>query len=103
MIVSKFLSPTALVLFRCAPLPRVAGDGTLDLIMPAVTLKAHYDGERILLDEPFEIPTNAPLMVTVLSSSVAERGEDWLSAARDSLARAYGDKEPTYTSGDVRR
>jgi hypothetical protein len=24
--------------------------------MPAVTLKAHYDGERIVLDEPFDIP-----------------------------------------------
>jgi hypothetical protein len=70
--------------------------------MPAVTLKAHYDGERILLDEPFEIPTNAPLTVTVLSSSVAERGDDGLSAARGGLARAYGDTEPTYTPGDVR-
>ncbi|HKY38636.1 MAG TPA: hypothetical protein VJN18_21985 [Polyangiaceae bacterium] len=70
--------------------------------MPAVTLKAHYDGERILLDEPFEIPTNAPLMVTVLSPSAAESGGDWLSVARDGLARAYGDTEPTYTSGDVR-
>jgi len=27
--------------------------------MPSVTLKAHYDGERILLDEPFEIPPNS--------------------------------------------
>lgn len=71
-------------------------------IMPAVTLKAHYDGERILLDEPFEIPANAPLMVTVLSSSFAERGDPWLSAARDGLSRAYGDAEPTYTSSDVR-
>jgi hypothetical protein len=71
--------------------------------MPAITLKAHYYGERILLDEPFEIPTNAPLMVTVLSSSsVADRGDDWLSAARDGLARAYGDTEPTYTSADVK-
>lgn len=70
--------------------------------MPAVTLKAHYDGERILLDEPFEIPTNAPLMVTVLSPSVSEHADDWLSAARDGLSRAYGDAEPTYTVRDVR-
>jgi hypothetical protein len=70
--------------------------------MPAVTLKAHYDGERILLDEPFVIPANAPLMVTVLSASVDEPGDDWLSAARNGLSRAYGDTEPTYTSSDVR-
>jgi len=70
--------------------------------MPAVTLKAHYDGERILLDEPFEIPTNAPLMVTVLSPTAAEGADDWLFAARDGLSKAYGDSEPTYTSSDVR-
>jgi hypothetical protein len=34
--------------------------------MPAVTLKAHYDGEWIVLDEPFEISRNSPLMVTIL-------------------------------------
>jgi hypothetical protein len=83
-------------------LPHDAGDCTLDHIVPVVTLNAHYDGERILLDEPFEIPTNAPLMVTVLSSSVVERGDDWSSAARDGLSRAYGDTEPTYTSSDVK-
>ena len=83
-------------------LPADADDCIFDRIMPAVTLKAHYDGERILLDESFEIPTNAPLMVTVLSSSVVEGADDWLSAARDGLSRAYGDAEPTYTSSDVR-
>lgn len=46
--------------------------------MPAVTLKAHYDGERILLDEPFDLPPNTPLMVTVLSDTEAVVGEDRL-------------------------
>jgi len=36
-------------------------------VMPTVTLKAHYDGERIQLDEPFDLPRNALLLVTVLS------------------------------------
>ncbi len=71
--------------------------------MPAVTLKAHYDGERILLDEPFEIPPNSPLMVTVLSPSDAERvGADWLDAARKALSRAFGDDEPDYTTAELR-
>ena len=29
--------------------------------MTTVTLRAHYDGEHIVLDEPFDIPANAPL------------------------------------------
>ena len=71
--------------------------------MPAVTLKAHYDGERILLDEPFEIPPNSPLMVTVLSAREAVVGDDWILAARRALAGAYGAHEPEYTAADLRR
>ena len=69
--------------------------------MPAVTLKAHWNGERILLDEPYELPPNAPLMVTVLSPSAADRVDDWTTAAKLGLARAYGDDEPDYAPGDV--
>jgi hypothetical protein len=69
--------------------------------MPTVTLKAHYDGQRILLDEPFEIPPNCPLMVTVLSASEGAAG-DWLAAAQRTLARAYDD-EPEYTAADLKR
>lgn len=71
--------------------------------MPSVTLKAHYDGERILLDEPFEIPPNSPLMVTVLSASEQSTGGDWAFAARKALSRAYGDNEPEYTPADLTR
>ena len=71
--------------------------------MPRVTLKAHYDGERILLDEPFEIPPNSPLMVTVLSATEALLGEDWIQGAQKALARAYGNDEPEYGPGDLRR
>lgn len=69
--------------------------------MAAVTLKAHWNGERILLDEPYELLPNAPLMVTVLPLSAADRGDDWTTAATLGLARAYGDDEPDYTPGDV--
>jgi hypothetical protein len=34
--------------------------------MPTVSLKAHYDGQHIVLDEPFDLAPNSPLMVTVL-------------------------------------
>jgi hypothetical protein len=70
--------------------------------MPAVTLKAHYDGERIVLDEPFDIPPNSPLMVTVLPASEAVVGEDWILAARNALSAAYGPEEPEYGPEDLR-
>lgn len=71
--------------------------------MPAVTLKAHYDGERIVLDEPFEIPPNSPLMVTVLPPAEPVVDEDWFLASRTGLSAAYGTDEPDYGIEDLRR
>jgi hypothetical protein len=72
--------------------------------MPSVTLKAHYDGERIQLDEPFDLPRNALLLVTVVP--LPEGNDDrvaWLAASGAALARAFGDNEPEYTEADIRR
>ena len=74
----------------------------LTVEMRAVNIKAHYDGERILLDEPFEIPPNSPLLVTVLPATQEVVGEDWIVAAENALSRAYGQDEPEYTTADVR-
>ncbi|HEY2773412.1 MAG TPA: hypothetical protein VGK20_05105 [Candidatus Binatia bacterium] len=71
--------------------------------MPTVTLKAHYDGSRILLDEPFEIPADSPLMVTVLPVAGGAMDQDALSLATRALSRAYGDDEPDYSGADVSR
>ncbi len=70
--------------------------------MPTVALKAHYDGERIVLDEPFDLPRHSPLMVTVLPGPETERA-DWEALAVESLARAYGPDEPEYTLTDIKR
>ena len=67
--------------------------------MPTVSLKAHYDGERVVIDEPFDLAPNAPLLVTVLSDG--DRSE-WTSLATQSLAKAYGEGEPEYTLADVK-
>jgi len=73
--------------------------------MPTVTLKAHFDGKHIVLDEPFAIPANASLTVTVLSPLAkfhdAENTE-WEALALQCLADAYGESEPEYSLGDVR-
>jgi hypothetical protein len=68
--------------------------------MPTAILRAHYDGEHIVLDEPFELPANAPLMVTVFGPDT-ERSE-WAALNAASLARAYGDREPDYTAADIK-
>ena len=69
--------------------------------MPAISLKAHFDGQQIRLDEPFELPRDATLLVTVLSPSpsVRER-QEWLALSVAGLSAAYGDDEPDYS--DVR-
>jgi len=70
--------------------------------MANVTLKAHYDGETIRLDEPFDLAPNTRLMVTVLSPMTDRDREDWSHTSAASLARAYGENEPEYFETDVR-
>ena len=71
--------------------------------MPTVTLRAHYDGERIQLDEPFDLPPDVPLLVTLLVPEGDNDREAWIDTGRRALARAYGDDEPEYTLDDIRR
>lgn len=70
--------------------------------MPAISLKAHFDGQRIQLDEPFELPRDASLLVTILSptNAVQER-HAWLGLSATGLAAAYGDNEPDYSDVEI--
>ena len=70
--------------------------------MPIVTLKAHFDGERILLDEPFDLPAHAPLMIAVLPLATESERAQWAQAAAAGLARAYSDDEPEYSPADIK-
>jgi hypothetical protein len=67
--------------------------------MTPVNLRAHFDGTAIQLDEPFELPVNAQLIVTVLPAS-GDR-TDWDSLAAAGLNRAYGPDEPHYSDADL--
>jgi hypothetical protein len=69
--------------------------------MPTGVLKAHYDGKRVVLDEPCELPANTPLLVTVFTPD-ADRSA-WTSLGALNLARAYGDDEPDYSTADLKR
>ena len=54
--------------------------------MPTTSLQAHFDGEHIVLDERFDLPVNARLMVTVLpeAAGAEESEEAWLRAIASS-------------------
>jgi hypothetical protein len=66
--------------------------------MDAVTLRAHFDGEQILLDEPFELKPNTQLIITVLSDQAIDaEHEAWTLFSQQGLADAYAEDEIEYT------
>jgi hypothetical protein len=70
--------------------------------MPSVSLKAHFDGKTIHLDEPYDLPTDAKLLVTILPSrEVDEERTTWYKLSMQGLNRAYGDNEPDYSEADL--
>jgi len=73
--------------------------------MHAVTLKAHFDGKKILLDEPFELEPNTKLIVTVLSKQkeADNEREAWALLSRKGLENAYGEDEIEYTIDMIKR
>ena len=70
--------------------------------MPAVSLKAHFDGQHIQLDEPFELSQDAELLVTVLKPSLPdEQREAWLALSARRFVTAYGENEPDYSDVEI--
>lgn len=70
--------------------------------MPIISVKAHFDGTSIQLDEPIVLVPNAPLLVTVLPTGMdSSFGADWAQVSRHALSQAFGDDEPEYSSTDI--
>jgi hypothetical protein len=65
--------------------------------MESITLRTHFDGKQILLDDPVELEPHTQLMVTVLPKSENGERSDWTRLSMESLARAYEDEEPEYS------
>ncbi|MCY7286520.1 MAG: hypothetical protein LH679_24510 [Cyanobacteria bacterium CAN_BIN43] len=65
--------------------------------MTPITLQAHFDGQQILLNEPFDLQPGTQLIVTVVPPPDDEQ-EDWYAFSAQNLAEAYSDDEPTYSS-----
>ena len=66
-------------------------------VMETRTLRAHFDGSQIRLDEPFELEPNSELLITILPKGSEEDGEEWARLSLESLERAYSDDEPEYS------
>jgi hypothetical protein len=66
--------------------------------MPLVTLRAHFNGEHIILDEPFALTPDMELIITVLSQQASDENRDaWLRLSSQRLAAAYEENEPEYS------
>jgi hypothetical protein len=59
------------------------------------SILAHFDGERILLDEPFELEPNAKLIIQVLPKNDDER-EQWLTLSKSRFAGAFANGDDDY-------
>jgi hypothetical protein len=71
--------------------------------MSTITLKAHFDGKQICLDEPYELQRDSKLVVAVVSGdSLEDERQAWLAASQAGFARAYGENEPDYSNAVLR-
>lgn len=70
--------------------------------MKTVTLSAIFDGQHIQLEEPYELPAHARLLVTVLPPEADPDREEFLRFAAQNLARAYGPNEPDYPDSCIK-
>lgn len=70
--------------------------------MDMITLRAHFDGQKICLDEPFEIEPNTKLIVTVLPRSLDKERAAWGKLSQQSLASAYGEDEVDYSLNQIK-
>jgi len=67
--------------------------------MKTVTLRAHFDGERIQLDDPFPLDLGTPVTVVVCPREDGgdEEREDWNLLSQRCLESSCGDDEPEYS------
>ena len=72
--------------------------------MSFITLQARCDRKQILLDEPFDLAPNAPLIVALNQPDSAEAVEraEWFAFARTAFAPANGDDEPDFSDAIIR-
>ncbi len=70
--------------------------------MPSLTLRAHFNGTQIVLDEPFSFEPNVKLLITILPPETDIERDDWLRLSAKGLESAFGDDEPEYSLADLK-
>jgi hypothetical protein len=68
--------------------------------MENVTLRAHFDGRQIVLDEPFELAPGAKLIITVLPESADAARGGWEQPSSDGSVPAGGGRVQGQSSQD---
>ena len=67
------------------------------------TIRAHYDGEQIRLDEPCQLTRDDKLLIVVVPRQPSDReSEDWMILSRQGLEAAYGEQEPEYSLNSIK-
>jgi hypothetical protein len=66
----------------------------LHLVIPMLSVPAHYDGQYIRLDEPMELPIGRRPLVTALDE--VDGADDFYHLAAGGLTSAFGPSEPEY-------
>lgn len=67
--------------------------------MEMIGLRAHFDGKEIVLDDPYQLKPNIPLLVLVLPN---QENVEWFSLSRQGLAMAYDEYEPEYSTNLIK-
>lgn len=70
--------------------------------MSNIALRAHFDGEKIVLDEPFDLEPDTELLVVVPTEEEVDDRQYWLQLSAQGLARAYAEDEPEYDLSKVK-
>ena len=66
--------------------------------MSLMTIRAHFDGEQVRLDEPCQLAPDTQLLVVVVPNQTPDGDhEDWMRLSRQGLENAYGEQEPEYS------
>jgi hypothetical protein len=66
--------------------------------MSPQTIRAHFDGEHIRLDEPCQLAPDAQLLIIVLPDEAGDgERDDWIGLSQRALENAYGSNEPDYS------
>ena len=69
-------------------------------LMAPISIPAHFDGERILLDEPIELERDARLVVTVLPRD--NERDSWLGISASRLQEAYDGASDEYALDSIK-